>query len=153
MFANSQFRYFGRFLTSLHSVHQHPICVWKLSIPHQPLFQAHKTRSFVHFKGCGSATYIFVYVCQYLHISKHPSLIHQSLTTGVNSSLRACGHVGCCVEFHPASLSEGCGWGYYTFCHIRYSQAQGWCTVTFVTMFHYNDITLIQPPRAAYMRQ
>ena len=49
-------------------------------------------------------TVILVYVPQYLYT---PDPIHQSLTAGVNSSLRACCHVGCWVEFHPASLSEG----------------------------------------------
>ena len=72
-----------------------------------PLFQTHKTRSSVHFKGCGSTTIMLVYFSQYLHISKHPSPINQSLTAGVNSSLRAWGHVGCWVERHLASKSEG----------------------------------------------
>ena len=45
MFANSQFRYFGRFLTSpiqfppsIPQIStQHPPCVWKLSTQHQPV--------------------------------------------------------------------------------------------------------------------
>ena len=51
--------------------------------------------------------YVFQYLCGYMYISKYISPIYQLLTTGVNSSFSACGHVGCWVEFHPASLSEG----------------------------------------------
>ena len=73
-----------------------------------PLFNTHKTWSFVHFKGRGSATNIFVYVSQYIHTSKHPRGAHSLIINGKCKFLaRACGQVECCVEFHPASLSEG----------------------------------------------
>ena len=41
---------------------------------------------------------------------KHHNPIHQLLTARSHSSLRARGHVGCWVEFHPASLSERWNW-------------------------------------------
>ena len=44
---------------------------------------------------------------RYLLPLKHHNPIHHLSTAGSNSSLRARGHVGCWVEFHPASLSGG----------------------------------------------
>ena len=40
------------------------------------------------------------------HFYMHWKLTYPSILKNSNSSLRAGGHVGCWVEFHPASLSE-----------------------------------------------
>ena len=72
-----KFRYFGRFLTSPYSFHpvspkfppSIPLVCGNFPPSTNPLFHAHNTRSFVHFKGCGSTTNTFVYVPQYLYIT------------------------------------------------------------------------------------
>ena len=76
----------------------------------KPLFYALKTHLFVHFKGRGLATHLFMDFPQYLLTLKHHSPIHYLSTAGSNSSVKARGHVECWVEFHPASLSEGWYW-------------------------------------------
>ena len=47
------------------------------------------------------------YFPQYLLAPKHHNPIHQLLTAGSNSSLKARARVRCWVEFQPTSLSEG----------------------------------------------
>ena len=116
MFAkNSQFGYFGRVLTSPYSFHQHP----PNFNPASPLclgtFHPASTRYSTHIKLGHSSTSKAVvphqtYSCMFLNIyiyKKHLSSFHQSLTAGINSSLRACGHDGCWVEFHPHHCLRG----------------------------------------------
>ena len=96
MLANSQFRCFGRFLSSPYIFHpaspkfppSTPFVFGNFPPSINPLFHAHKTRSFVHFKGCGSATNIFVYVSQYL--PQHHSLIINDRGKFLAQSLRPC---------------------------------------------------------------
>ena len=76
-----------------------------ISTQHQAVVLRLETHLFVHFKSCGSTTY--VHFPQYLLTQEHHSPIHQLLTAESNSSSRARGHVGSWVKFHPASLSEG----------------------------------------------
>ena len=86
MFANSQFRYFGRFLTSPYSFHpassksphSTPFVFGNFPPSINPLFHVHTTRWFVHFKGCDSTPNICVYFLQCLYASKHLSPTHQS---------------------------------------------------------------------------
>ena len=81
---------------------------WKWFPPSiRPLFCALKTHFFFHCKGCGSVRHLYRNFPQCLLTLKHHSPIHHLSTTGWNSSLWACGHAECWVEFHPASLSEG----------------------------------------------
>ena len=93
------------------------------------LFYALKTHLFVHFEGCGFATNISGYFSQCLLTLKRQKPIHHLSTVGPNSSLWARGHVGCWVEFHPASLSEG--WVYpksipSAHCYLFKTSYDGW---------------------------
>ena len=82
---------------------------WKQFPPSiKPLFYAFKTHLFLHFKGCGFTTGLFMDFPQYRLTLKHPNSIHHLLTAGSNSLFIAYDHAGCWVEFHPAPLSEGC---------------------------------------------
>ena len=68
-----------------------------------------------HFKLCGSAMHVFMKFPRNLLISKCYKFIHQLLMRGSNSSLRARGHVGCWVEFHPVSRTV---WGVKVTLHV-----------------------------------
>ena len=65
-----------------------------------------QTHLFIHYKTCCSTGYLSTGNTQYWLTSKHHNSIHQLLLARSNTSLRARGHVGCLVEFHPASQSE-----------------------------------------------
>ena len=55
--------------------------------------------------------YIFIYRCSSVSHPKYQNPIQQSLTGVSNNSLLiARGHIGCWVELHTASLSEGWTW-------------------------------------------
>ena len=79
-------------------------------------FHPESARYYTHTKLGHSSNSVAVvpqqtYPCMFLNISVCPINIsqpHSSINrAGVNSSLKARGHVGRWVEFHPASLSEG----------------------------------------------
>ena len=77
-----------------------------ISTQHQPVILRIGAHLSIYFNGCGFATHLFMDFSQYLLTLKHHDLIHHLLRAGSNPSLIARGHVGCRVEFHPASLSE-----------------------------------------------
>ena len=83
--------------------HQHTLSFGNFPLSINQLFYALKTHLFFLIKARLSTTKLFIYFLQYLYTSKFLS-IHQSIMAGVNTSLRARGHAGCRVDFHPTSL-------------------------------------------------
>ena len=82
-------------------------CLAIIYTQHKYVIHALKTHLFVHPKSCGYTIYFCMNFIQYLLALKHHNPMHRSSTPGPYSSLKASGHVGCWVEFHAASLSEG----------------------------------------------
>ena len=77
-------------------------------------FNPASSRYFMHWKFTYSSTsklwfrYRLIHGFSSIYTCTKTSQSHSPfITAGPNSSLRARGHVGCWVEFHPASLSEG----------------------------------------------
>ena len=81
--------------------------VQRISIQHRPVIPGIKTSVICPLLGRYSVTRLIMEFPQYLHTIKHHNSIHQSATAGPYSPRRARGHVGCWMEFPPASLSEG----------------------------------------------